>query len=114
MRIVVHDAGNHFDAQTRAYAERSVLLTLANVANVVQHAIVRLGHVEYAAADAGSHCIASLSVHLRLGREVSLASHGQHPSDAIDRVVSRLAAAVETHVMRSESTASGLRNVGLP
>ena len=97
MRIVIHDLANRFDAQTRAYAERRVLSTLANVADVVQHAIVRLGSIEFGAAcGAGNHCIASLSVHLRSGGRVNLASHGQHPSDAIDRVIGRMAAAVES------------------
>lgn len=108
MRIVIHDVANRFDAQTRAYAERSVSSTLAKVAEVVQHAIVRLGRIESGAAGgAGNHCIASLSVHLRSGGQVNLASHGQHPSDAIDRVIGRMAAAVEAHGKTTESTASG-------
>jgi hypothetical protein len=106
VRIVIHDVANRFDAQTRAYAERRVFSTLANLTDVLQHAIVRLGRIESGAADgAGNHCIASLSVHLRSGEQLNLDSHGQHPSDAIDRVIGRMSAAV--HDKTIESTASG-------
>src|SRR5687768_4506566 len=107
MRIVIHDAGNRFDSQTHADAERRLLLTLDSIADVVQHVVVRLGRVECSAIEAGNHCIASVSVHLRSGREVNLASHGRHPSDAIERVTGRMAAAMETYVKATESTASG-------
>jgi len=107
LRIVIHDVGNRFDSQTHADAERRVLLTLASIADVVQHVVVRLGRVEYSAIEAANHCIASVSVYLRSGGQVNLASHGQHPSDAIDRVTGRMAAAMETYVKATESTASG-------
>jgi len=36
VRIVIHDVANRFDAQIRAYAERRVFATLANLTDVVQ------------------------------------------------------------------------------
>lgn len=102
MRIDVHDSGNHFDDQTRAYAEYRVFSTLANLGDVVQEVGVDLARTGDAAETptVRDAFACSVSIRLRSGREVDVASHGQHPYEAIDRAARQVATVLSSRELR--------------
>lgn len=109
MRIDVHDPGSHFDDQTRAYAEYRVFSTLANLADVVQGVGVDLVRTADAVETSTARDVfaCSVSIRLRSGREVDVASHGQHPYEAIDRAARQVATVVSSRAAATDVPASG-------
>jgi hypothetical protein len=108
MRIDVHDAGNEFDDQTRAYAEYRVFSTLANVADVVHDVGVDLTRAADAAETwtAPDACACSVSIRLRSGCQLDVSSHGRHPYEAIDRAARHIATVVHLRGNVAEAIAS--------
>jgi hypothetical protein len=107
MRIDVHDTPHHFDGQTRAYAEYRVFSVLANLADVVHEVGVGLARAEAAGTAAASDAFAcSVSIRLRSGRHLDVASHAQHPYEAIDRAARQIAAFVNPRADPDAATAS--------
>jgi ribosome-associated translation inhibitor RaiA len=102
MRIDVHDPGSHFDDQTRAYAEYRVFSILANLADVVQRVGVDLARTADAAetSTVRDAFACSVSIRLRSGLEVDVASYGQHPYEAIDRAARQVATVVSSMTKR--------------
>jgi ribosome-associated translation inhibitor RaiA len=91
MRIDVHDTGNQFDEQTRAYAEYRVFSTLATLADSVHEIGVGLARAADAASTPRDVVVCSVSIRLRSGRQMDVASHAQHPYEAIDRAARQIA-----------------------
>jgi ribosome-associated translation inhibitor RaiA len=99
MRIDVHDTGNHFDDQRRAYAEYRVFSTLATLVDVVCQVGVGLARAADAAESSTSRDVFACSASIRLcsGRQMDAAAHAQHPYEAIDRAARRIAAVANSH-----------------
>jgi hypothetical protein len=99
MRIDVHDIGNHFDDQTRAYAEYRVFSTLATAADAVHEVGVGLVRAARAEESPASRDVVacSISVRLRSGCQLDVASHARHPYEAIDCAARQLATVANAH-----------------
>ena len=108
MRIEVCDEGRHFDVQTRCYAEYRLFLALVSLAESVRHATVRLSRVTPGRDVQGANDLVSCtaSITLETGRQLDVATEGEHPSGAIDRLAQRAAAALEVD-MTAHSNAGG-------
>ena len=108
MRIDVHGTGHHFDDQTRAYAEYRVFSTLAPLADVVEQ--VGIGLVRAAAAGepatARDVFACSVSITLRSGRQLGVASHARHPYKAIDCAARQIATVANAHPAAADAPAS--------
>ena len=108
MRIDIHDEGNHFAEQTRVYAEYRVFSALVNRSDVVRHATVRLSRARGdGVRDKTDRVSCSVSITLETGRQVDLATRGQHPHAAIDHLARRIAAALDTDARTVHSNAGG-------
>jgi hypothetical protein len=109
MRIDVHDSGHHFDDQTRAYAEYRVFSTLAAFGDVVHKVGVGLARAADAVEPSTSREVFACSVSIRLhsGHQMDVASHAEHPYEAIDRAARGVAAVVHAHALAVDAPASG-------
>lgn len=109
MRIDVRDMGDHFDDQTRAYAEYRVFSTLVTLGDVVHTVGVGLARAADAVDPSTSREVFACSVSIRLhsGHQMDVASHAQHPYEAIDRAAHRIAAVVHAHALTVDAPASG-------
>jgi hypothetical protein len=107
MKIDVHDAGNHFDHQTRAYAEYRVFSTLAALSDVVHEVGVGLARADAARPSSSADVfVCRVSIRLRTGEHMDVASHARHPYQAIDRAARQLATVVGSHIDAAAESAS--------
>ena len=105
MRIDVHDTQNRFDDQTRAYAEYRVFSALAALADVVHEVGVGLAQAE--ANDTADVFACSVSIRMRSGRSLDVASQAQHPYQAIERAAHQVAAFVNARADAAAAIATG-------
>ena len=98
MRIDVHDAGNHFDNQTRAYAEYRVFSSLATLADIVRDVGVDLARAADPEQTSTAHdtFACRVSVRLRSGRLMDVVTRAQHAYQAIDRAARHIATVVNS------------------
>jgi hypothetical protein len=107
MRIEVH-AGTRFDDQTRAYAEYRLFSRLIAFADIVEAIGVSLTRSADAAPASSSQVFACrVSIALRSGRRMGVASHAPHPYEAIDRAAHQIANVLSARAEVAAAPVSG-------
>lgn len=108
MRIDVHGTGHHFDDQTRAYAEYRVFSTLAPLADVVEQVGISLVRAAAARETSTARDVyaCSVSITLRSGRQLGVASLARHAYMAIDCAARDIATVANAHAAVADAAAS--------